>query len=52
MNWTAMLLMACIIAVACVLAIVSVWLVDRGVHEAWILAGFFALAILAAGVVA
>lgn len=52
MNWTEMLLMAGVIIVACVMAGVSVWLLDRGVHLAWILAGYFALAILAAGVAA
>lgn len=52
MNWTAMLTMACIIAVACSIAGVIVWLIDRGVHYAWVLGGFFALAILYVGVAA
>ena len=52
MSWTAMLLMAGIIAVACIIAAVGVWLMDRGAHPALILAGYFTLAILAVGVAA
>lgn len=51
MNWHAMLQMTAAIAVSCLIAGISIWLMERrNVHPAWILAAIFAAAIIAVGV--
>lgn len=53
MNWAAMGLMAVILGGCMAVAGISTWLIERlGVSPGWILAGYFALAILAVGVLA